>query len=915
MSRLGIPSEQALRLLHKAQSMKNIGDLNSFMRDLMLEKPGTFEVAHKLVEEFTNLNDAYFHVQKARQQIDLLAPTRQFALERATAMATGHKLKELNLGIEHYVALRRRTLYKEAIDSSIDAEEHIQRAIASAQHVARDAEGRLDELKRALWEAGGESIDRLRSELAAVEARRDRCAVRRSEVVDALKQMSINLPTHASGFAELVAALAERSRALEGEITTTDVERVDLMSRRSELTKQVEAIDAELQSLSARKSNIPMYLQQVRSLIVTGIGCNEDDLPFAGELLKVRDDEAPWRGAIERLVGKFSTSMLVPDRLYPQVRRFVNETHLRQNLSYHLASSSNQARAREVQNMRAVFRKLEIAPGPFHAWIDAELRSRFNHECVESADELSRFEFALTRQGQVRGGRSLHEKRDRFHVDDESQWSLGWDNSERRRLFEGRRASLRSQLSEVIHEEQARANALTSRLRAVRNAEVVKNVSWSDIDAGACDQRKGELEAEINRIRSGSKDLAALDKQVADQREVLTRRNADVAQHLESLRSAHSKRNHYRKTLEDLEGDASYVEPTPTQREGLDARFASIGRPITIDSVGDINSRVQRALSVEIEKASESAQLLRTKIETAFTEFKTRWPAEAADMDASVESGEAYFAMLDVLERDRLPAFESRFRDMLQNQSDRYLATLQRKLSDEARAIEGKIDSVNEALRNAPFGKDTFLEIRSRPIHQQDVTKFRAQLKDVLAQSFTTDAGTSEARFHLMKVLVERLGSTKPEDERWRATVLDVRQHVEFVARETDDKGHEVETYAGGGGKSGGQRQKLTTTCLAAALRFQLVAEGETYPKFAPVAMDEAFDKADHEFTTMALGIFKTFGFQIIVATPMKAVTTFEPFIGGATMVSIRDKRYSSTLPLTVQQLMDAAREGPGVAA
>src|SRR6202034_3515414 len=119
--------------------------------------------------------------------------------------------------------------------------------------------------------------------------------------------------------------------------------------------------------------------------------------------------------------------------------------------------------------------------------------------------------------------------------------------------------------------------------------------------------------------------------------------------------------------------------------------------------------------------------------------------------------------------------------------------------------------------------------------------------------------------------LVERLGSQDPELRRWREAVLDVRLHVEFIGREVDAQGVQVEIYRGGSGKSGGQRQKLATTCLAAALRYQLTDEGGEVPVYAPVVLDEAFDKADNEFTALAMGIFVEFGFQMIVATPLKS--------------------------------------------
>ena len=60
--------------------------------------------------------------------------------------------------------------------------------------------------------------------------------------------------------------------------------------------------------------------------------------------------------------------------------------------------------------------------------------------------------------------------------------------------------------------------------------------------------------------------------------------------------------------------------------------------------------------------------------------------------------------------------------------------------------------------------------------------------------------------------------------------------------------------------------------------------------------LDEAFDKADNEFTALAMNIFTNFGFQMIVATPLKSVMTLEPFIGGACFVDIRERKTSSVL-------------------
>jgi len=160
-----------------------------------------------------------------------------------------------------------------------------------------------------------------------------------------------------------------------------------------------------------------------------------------------------------------------------------------------------------------------------------------------------------------------------------------------------------------------------------------------------------------------------------------------------------------------------------------------------------------------------------------------------------------------------------------------------------------------------------------------------------------SDAAVAEQRFALLDALVKRLASQDSADRHWRALVLDVRQHVEFMARELqDDGGREIEVYRSGAGKSGGQRQKLTATCLAAALRYQLGGRDRAWPAFATVVLDEAFDKADAEFTAMAMNIFNSFGFQMVVATPLNSVMTLEPFIGGACDIHNSDRQHASAL-------------------
>lgn len=255
-------------------------------------------------------------------------------------------------------------------------------------------------------------------------------------------------------------------------------------------------------------------------------------------------------------------------------------------------------------------------------------------------------------------------------------------------------------------------------------------------------------------------------------------------------------------------------------------------------------------------------------------------------------------ALLDRLEHDGLPKHEQRFFDLLKEQSTENLAALNTHLSEARKEIYDRMELVNESLTQEEFGPGTHLEIKVSERYLPEVKAFREQMKQVLDNAWLADAEGAEARFGVLRELVNKLGSAESEYQRWRELVLDVRQHVEFMGREYDKTGQEVEIYRSGAGKSGGQREKLATTCLAAALRYQLGGSDNGWPLYAPVVLDEAFAKADNEFTELAMRIFANFGFQMIVATPLKSVMTLEPFIGGACFVDITERKRSATLQI-----------------
>src|SRR5580658_6979856 len=184
---LGIDNEMALRLLHKTQSAKNLGDLNTFLRDFMLDVPQTFEIADRLVAEFGELNSAHQAVVAARQQIETLAPARN-EFNKLTQMKT--TLSELDVllnGVDPYREQHRKVLLEGRLN---ELQVELEGAKQEEQRlvIIVDQEfAKLGELQDRLHGMGGGLIEQLQKQLEDAERDKGDRLLKRNRAADACK--------------------------------------------------------------------------------------------------------------------------------------------------------------------------------------------------------------------------------------------------------------------------------------------------------------------------------------------------------------------------------------------------------------------------------------------------------------------------------------------------------------------------------------------------------------------------------------------------------------------------------------------------------------------------------------------------------------------------------------------------------
>ncbi|MBN6152765.1 AAA family ATPase [Xanthomonas sp. AmX2] len=892
---LGIGNEMALRLLHKTQSAKNLGDLNAFLRGFMLEEPKTFDAAERLVGDFAELDGAHQAVVTARRQVETLLPARAHHAELMAVRRQRSELDELKLGIDSYREQRRLAL----LDARLQELDTQDRGLAGEEGQRRAAlenhQRRLDDLEAQRRAQGGERIDALERERGQQEAERDRRTGKRAQAEQACRQLEQVLAGSAQGFAEQAA----QARAALEDATRAAAELDEAIGQRiagkAEDAKRFAEVRAEIEALKRNPSNIPAPMQALRARLSADTGVPEAALPFVGELLQVRGEQSDWRGAIERVLHGFAQSLLVDERHYAEVADWVNRTHLGIRLVYYRVRDNEHALPGRAPAAASLLHKLELREHAFAGWLRRELGKRFDYDCVDSAKALRHAERAITREGQVKHPGERYEKDDRHAVNDRRRWLLGFDNRDKLALFEEEGLALAQRIA-ACDADVAALRARRERDGARRLAQhTLANLAWDEIDVAAPLQRLGDIATALRQLREGDANLRALGEAID-----LARGNVEQAERTyEGVRKERAKLEGERERWEKLRigcADAGARTLTPLQERGLGERVHGLG----VLSLENLDAHFREITKVLEEQRTESLTA-QNRIEQllleCFKRYCRAWPEDSGDFTVSVDSAEDFLARLQRLERDGLPQHEARFFELLQSQSKNNLLALQRHTAEARKSIAQRLDEVNASLEQVPFNRGTLLTIELGDRRLPEVIEFHQRLRDVLGHHQTEQRELAEQQFAVLRELVRRLGSQDGEDKRWRELVLDVRLHVEFVGVELDAATRQqVEIYRSGAGKSGGQRQKLATTCLAAALRYQLGGEDGELPRYCAVVLDEAFDKADNEFTALAMNIFENFGFQMVVATPLKSVMTLEPFIGGACFVEISGRHDSGVL-------------------
>jgi uncharacterized protein YPO0396 len=880
-SSMGI-GEKALDLFNQTLSMKTIGDLDDFIRDHMLEATGARERLDRILRNFDNLRAAHDAVEGARRQRDTLLPIAAEAQSHLELASSIEDLKNMAQAMPYRaIALEIPLLEKELQRIDLELE-----GCTAEREILRGRKTTAEETKASLRSAidnsaAGRRIREIEAELLRVADERERRRLAAERYGTALESLGYAFPSTAEGFVALCASLETEGPRLSAEGERLSANRDACLFELRALSSDVEAIESELASLKARTTSIPAKEVTKRRAMAEAVGATEKELPFVGELLRVREEERKWEGAAERVMRSFALSILVPERHYRAVCDYVRGTPLDARVVYYRVPEKTEEIPRLSE--KSLARVLEVKQdSPFRPWLELEISRRAPHARCEEMERFYREPDAVTQEGLVKSGKTRHEKDDRRVVADPRNFILGWSNTEKITLLERDVVQIRESRAKAEH-ALAKANLALESLESRRNAlvEAMRPESFDTIDVADAAKRHRGLRAEKEAIEASDDRLESL-------KAAFSKAEADLSLIEGSIeginRRAGALENEQRRREEELglarrNAESSSADAAKAWFDKIDA-FVDNTFP-ALGGFRDWQSGVTQRLETRRGSQERKDREVRESLQRRMHEFLTSFPDRKSELMVGVDFASDYKALLGRIERDDLPSCEGRFRKLLRESTLQDIALFQAELENDARAIKEAIEVINRSLVDIEYNPGTFICLAAERRDDRSVRDFRAELRRCLESSLGDDDIYSEDKFLKVKALLTRLGGPDLADRSWTEHVIDARSWFTFIASERwKEDGTEKEFYSSSSGKSGGQKEKLAYTILASALAYQY-AQGAKSSQgssggFRLVVIDEAFGRGSEESTRYGLRLFSSLDLQLVLVTPLQKIGIIE---------------------------------------
>ncbi|MCL2416438.1 MAG: hypothetical protein FWD02_00685 [Bacteroidales bacterium] len=906
----GMNSERAIDLFYQTVSMKSVSSLTSFVREQMLEQTDVNTQIEDLKKRFNDLNRAYNAVIEIRKQRDTLFPLAELDKNYNYYKQQLEEIDNILSAIPSYFASKKIALLEEEIKS---CEAKLNQLNNQLGQIKIDLDIKIkakNQIEQDIDNNGGARLKEITKE---IEQREIAKTEKNKKYTDYKGLLSIcKLPT-ASTDKAFYSNLKSAQQKIEDLKEISEKKQTELGEKTADLRvakENYETVEAELKSLRTRKNQIPAYLLDVRQQIIDDLQIAEDKIPFAGELLKVKDAEKQWEGALERLLRGFGVSLLVPEEHYREVSGYINAKSLSDKtkrgikLDYFPVLRNFKPKIQYTEiDTDSVVNKIEIKEDSyFEEWLQADLELHFNLKCVSIEDFQKTRQNAITIEGQYKKGKK-HTKDDRTGLWDRTKFVLGWTNTEKIKAVEqqllelGTKKQNAEQELSLLNSEIYTNTELNANLISLVTYQNWNELNWQDEVKKIQDlnQEKFDIETSNDILKSLQDRLEKITSEITDLEEEKTKKTENVGSIKGSIKN-------YTDEIETCKT----AQNTILQNE-IEVYYPKIDKLIeqtnlTFKNIDTISSKlINKYNGKNGEKDTLNSKLNETsnRIIKVMQSYKNDFPATTQNITVEIDSLPEFIEEYENIVNGGLSEHENSFKKLLNKNTIDDIRVFDVKLDTHSKQIKKKIDEINKHLKEIEFNKGTYIELSPDPNADREISNFKKDLRNCYVDILDTSDAYTENRFNMVKKFLDRFMSNKNEDIEWTKKVTDVRNWFLFSATERYfENSTEKEYFSDSSGKSGGQKEKLAYTILASALAYQFgLSYGEPRSKsFRFAIIDEAFKNGDDESTKFGLELFKKLNLQLLVVTPLQKINIIENYINTVHFISNNEKKNNSEI-------------------
>ncbi|MCG9879688.1 MAG: AAA family ATPase [Bacteroidia bacterium] len=923
----GMRSTKALTLFNQVVGVKVLEDLDDFIRTNMLEEHDAEAEFIQLKESFLTLMDAKTNIEKAKEQIKQLTPINEIAISITNIKEDLFQLEKSRETAVYWFAKTGVELGENELEKCKEELLSLNNELAELKEKESDLKNQETDLTVQIKsDEVGNQIEKLKTEITRLEKSKKL----RSEKLDDYNKIAQSIDLETNPSEESFITNREKAKELkyktQQDIDSENENLRSLKNKEDDLTKSTEELVGTIQTLQKNKNNIPIKEARIREVLIEHIGASREEIPFIGELIKVKDDEMKWESSIEKVLHNFALRLIVPHKYYSSVNQYVNSNNLKGRIRYDKFENQDYLKnfKNKAFNEKSLINKIEIKPRTlYYNWIENYLESQFDFVCVDNLSEFEQFhEMAITQNGLIKSKRGKHEKDDRPHITQKENYLLGWDNKEKL-------TSLKKEFINLQTQQTENKKAIANKNTEIKNLGIFKDecqnlfskfekyddINWQSYanEIQEKTEQKDKLEKTNNRVKQLQEELIKVQdalKQLSDVQifnkgqEIFTKKN-EVTKIEQSIRSNKS-----------IYGPLGIIDISMFEKQHpdlLNIEYATFetGR----ERFQKENSRQTRELEVQKQTKEREVIIKINDFKQPSVAISSKFKDWRSDVNSLPDSTHLeliseYQNFLARLENDNLPKFEKKFNDYLQETITNKVGDFRMFFENWSDSIKENIKHLNESLKEIDFKNkpQTYIQLVAPNKINDEVKEFRKLLEEAVPNVYQMEKNIEGRKHHFnnhIQPFIERL-----DKEEWRKKVMDVRSWFSYKAEEFyKETNQKFKTYEAMGQLSGGEKAQLTYTILGSAIAYQFgltrYNQGLESKSFRFIAIDEAFKAQDEDKARYLITLCKQLHLQLLVVTPSDNIHIVENDISFVHFVERKEERHSWLYDMPIEQFKE----------